>query len=184
MDHALVRDARGFSLVEVMVSLAILAFGLLSLASIFAAGINKASASSADVLAKEKATEAVENVFTLRDTGLLPWSAVRNVTGVGYGGGVFLDGPQSLRAPGADGLVGTADDGAVLTIRRPGADGQLGNADDEIVPLTTYTREIQITRAPQPAGLDTLRQIRVIVTYNVAGQTRTYTVTTFISSYN
>ena len=47
--------------------------------------------------------------------------------------------------PGADGLVNTADDGAIETIRSAGTDGILNNGDDVITTLTNYTREIRIT---------------------------------------
>ena len=39
------------------------------------------------------------------------------------------------RLPGLDGLVNTADDGAIEELRHPGADGILNNADDIVMPL-------------------------------------------------
>ena len=45
-------------------------------------------------------------------------------------GGVFNDAFTNLTLPGADGLVNTADDGAIEELRTPGADGILGNTDD------------------------------------------------------
>jgi prepilin-type N-terminal cleavage/methylation domain-containing protein len=101
--------------------------------------------------------------------------------------GIFLSGPQSLRLSGPDGLINTADDAAIETIRTAGADNILGNADDVITTLTDYTREIRIT----PLNYDAtgtlnpnLRQIEVIVRYRVDAVWRSYTITTYISSYS
>ena len=69
-------------------------------------------------------------------------------------GGVFLDGAQPIKAPGNDGLVNTADDGATQ------------------IPAGEFTREIDIN----PLNFDgtatvnpNLREVRVVVRYKVAG---------------
>jgi hypothetical protein len=175
----------GFSLIEVMVSTFILTVGVLSLVGVMALGVQTAGTSSAMLIAREKAREAVESVHSARDTGELAWARVRNVNE----GGVFRNGMQDLRAPGADGLVNTADDGAIEILRTPGTDGILGNGDDiqtELGPQL-YQREISIT----PLMLDgtttvnpNLRQIRVIVRFRVLGAWRTYTLTTFVSAFS
>ncbi len=96
--------------------MAILATGLLSLAGVFILGLNQLSGSSAALIAREKAREAVESVHTARDTRVIqlvpdlqrrlrPGCRVR-----GKPAGVFLDGPQPLNNAGTDGLVNTADD--------------------------------------------------------------------------
>jgi len=72
-------------------------------------------------------------------------------------------------------------------LRTPGPDGVLGNADDVITPLTNFTREIQITplnRDRPPVVNPNLRQITVIINYTVGRETRSYTLTTFISSFS
>jgi hypothetical protein len=176
-------SAAGFSLVEVIVATGILATGLLALAAVFTAGLRHMASSTPSIIAREKAREAVESVHTARDTGLLAWAKIRNVAQ----GGVFLAGARPLGAPGADGLVNTADDGAVEHLRTPGADGVLGNADDPLTPLTDYTREIQISdvlRDGTAVVNPNLRQITVTVRYNVNGWWRTYTLTTFVSSFS
>jgi prepilin-type N-terminal cleavage/methylation domain-containing protein len=58
----------GFSLIETLIAMAILATGLLSMAGVFILGLNQLSASSASLIAREKAREAVESVHTARDT--------------------------------------------------------------------------------------------------------------------
>ena len=178
------RSVEGFSLVETIVATGILATGLLSLAAVFALGMRHIAGSTPGILAREKAREAVESVHTARDTGDLAWAKIRNVAD----GGVFLAGPQPLKVPGIDGLVNTADDGpGVESMRTPGPDKILGNSDDVFVPLTDFWREIQITNMmldSNPALVNqNLRQIKVIVTYKVSGGYRTYTLTTYVSSF-
>jgi hypothetical protein len=173
----------GFSLVEVIVSTGLLTTGLLTLAAYMAYGLRYMSGSSFAVLAREKAREAVESVHTARDTGLLSWAKIRNTAA----GGVFLDGEQSLTTPGLDGLVNTSDDGPVEKLRTPGVDGILGNTDDQMTPLTNFKREISITNLNRDGTTvvnPNLRQITVTIKYNVQGLWRTYTLTTYVSSFS
>jgi hypothetical protein len=179
------RDHAGISLVEALVSMMILTVALLALARVFVTGMGHMATSSADVVAREKAREAVESVHTARDTRVITWAQIRNVAG-GGGGGVFLDGPQALRGvPGneGDGLVNTADDAGLPleNIVAPGADGLLGTSDDVRTPLNGFTREIEIRDV---AGSPALRQLRVVVRYQVGSQTRTFTLTTFVSAFS
>jgi hypothetical protein len=180
-----VRGDAGTSLVETLVAMMILTVALLALARVFVLGMGHMATSSADVVAREKAREAIESVSAARDTRVITWAQIRNFAG-GGGGGVFLDGPQALRGiPGSegDGLVNTADDGGLPleSIVAPGADGILGTADDVRIPLNGFTREIEIRDI---AGSPALRQLRVIIRYRVGDQTRTYTLTTFVSAFS
>lgn len=176
------RSADGFSLIEVIVATGILATGLLSLAGVFSIGMIHMAASSPGIIAREKAREAVESVHTARDTGNTPWTKIRNVPALG----AFLTGPQPMYAAGVDGLANTADDAAAGLEKLPGYDNILGTTDD--IPLTDYTREIQITDlfmdyAPTVVNPN-LRQIKVIIRFKAAGFWRTYTLTTFVSSFS
>lgn len=169
----------GFSLIETMVALGILATGLLGMAGLFTVGMAQMATSSANLIAREKAREAVESVHTARDTGTITWAQIRNVSD----GGVFLDGAQSVKDPGDDGLVNTADDGDVQTIVQPGRDGVLGTTDDFTITLSNYTREVDIGEYRNSAGvLNThLRTITVIINYTVGPVKRTYNLVTYIS---
>lgn len=177
---AAIRNEHGFSLVESLTAVSILAFGLLAVAAGFVQGLAQIKGSSLDILAREKAAEAIESVFTARDTRTILWSQIKNVEGAsGADGGVFADGEQPMTHPGVDGLVNTSDEGETLeTIVLPGADGLLGTADDLSQPLSNFTREVEI-RDVGP----TLRQLRVIVRYVVGAETREYAIATYISSY-
>jgi type II secretory pathway pseudopilin PulG len=177
------KPANGFSLIEVLIATLILTVGLLSLVGVAAVGVQRVGQSSPMLIAREEAREAIESVHTARDTGEITWAKINNVAA----GGVFLAGPQSLKFAGVDGLMNTADDGAIETIRTAGHDNILNNADDVIMPLTNYTREIAIT----PLNYDgtgtvnpNLRQIQVIVRYEVNAIWQTYTITTYISSFS
>ena len=178
------RTERGFSLVEVMVAMGVMTAGLMALVGVFALGVTRMATSSPMLIAREKAREAVESVHAARDTGELAWNTVLNV---GTGAGVFRVGAQALRMPGADGLVNTADDGAVETVRKPGKNGILNDGDDDVVPLTDFTREIRITPLNYDVGggvNPNLRQVVVTVRYKVENTWRAYTLTTFVSSYS
>lgn len=169
----------GFTLMEAIFALGIIAVGLLALLGAFVHGMTLLASSQPDFIAKEKAAEAIESVYAARDTHVLTWAQLRNVVGQGgAGGGVFLDGPQLLREPGPDGLVNTADDAGIQRVVTPGPDNVLGTADDVWTALDGYTREIQI----RDEGLN-LRRVTVTVTYRLGSLTRHYVVTTLISSF-
>jgi len=174
------RRDEGFTLLETLVAMMVLTIGLLGLAQVFYLGMQHMSTSALNLIAREKAREAVESVHTARDTRTITWAQIRNVSA----GGVFLDGAQPLNAAGFDGLVDTADDTAagVETLRDPGRDGVLFNSDDVLTPLTGFTRRIQI-RELTPVNLD-LREVVITITYTVGPQSRTYTLRTFISAFS
>jgi hypothetical protein len=176
---------QGFSLIEMVVAAGILATGLLSLAGILVLGLNHLKSSSPSLIAREKAREAVESVHTARDTRVITWSQIKNVSA----GGVFVDGDQPMNKPGLDGLVNTADDATAGLEEQvsAGVDGILGNTDDVHTPLRDFTRKIAITNLLDAQGNvnPDLRQIQVTVRYKVGSTNwRTYTLTTYISSYS
>jgi hypothetical protein len=175
----------GFTLLEAMMSIVILSFGVLSLAAVYAQGIFFAGLSQYDYVAEKKAEQAVEAMFTARDIKSLNWTALQNVSQ----GGVFTDGPQPILVPGADGLVGTQTDTGALhefIIIGPGADGIFGTSDDQTVDLNPWMkRTIAITPVTVAGGTaePNLRQITVTITYQVGRMTRTYTLVSYISAF-
>jgi type II secretory pathway pseudopilin PulG len=169
--------SEGFSLVEAVVATSILTVGLLALAQVFVTGMQTMAGATSAAIAREKAREAVESVHTARDTRVIPWAQIRNVAQ----GGVFADGEMSLRQAGPDGLMNTTDDTAAIEeIRAPGPDGVLGTTDDIRTPLSNFWRTITITDLP---GEPSLRQLQVTIRYRVGPDTRTFTLTTYVSSY-
>ena len=164
----------GFTLIETVFALAIMAGGLLSLATVFSYGMLHLSSGNSILIAKEKAAEAIETVYMSRDTLIITWDQVRNQSE----GGIFLNGAQPVNEPGADGLVNTGDDGSMETVALPGPDGVVGTADDDFEPLDGFTREIQIT------DINTnLREIRVVVTYPYGAGSRELVLMTYISAF-
>jgi hypothetical protein len=158
----------------------VLVVGALGTAGVFTQGMQAVTSSPGDLVATHKAAEAIESVFSARDSHRITWAQLRNVQGAsGADGGVFLDGSRPLRLPGPDGLVNTADDGAVENVRFPGPDKMLNTPDDIIMTLDGYQREVKITDIESG-----LRAITVIVTFQVGAQTRKYTLTTYISNYS
>jgi prepilin-type N-terminal cleavage/methylation domain-containing protein len=175
----------GFSLIEVVVAMAVLAVAVLSLVGVFALSIQRMRTSGPMLIAREKAREAIESVHAARDTGEFAWDKILNVAQ----GGVFSNIAEPVRRPGTDGLVNTADDVAagIETMVKPGADGILGNADDEVIPLTDFTRQILITPLTYDGTPETnpnLRQVTVIVRYKVDNTWREYRLVSFVSSYS
>jgi prepilin-type N-terminal cleavage/methylation domain-containing protein len=180
----------GFSLIETMIAMAILATGLLSLAGVFIMGLQQLSASSASLLAREKAREAVESVHTARDTKTIRWCQIRNsntATNCDDGAaGKFVPDAVPLYLPGPDGLVNTTDDDTdnIEVAINPGADNVLGTDDDIRTPLLNYTRQIVISDILLPNGQvnPNLRRLTVTVGYRVGKTPRTYQLTTFVSA--
>jgi prepilin-type N-terminal cleavage/methylation domain-containing protein len=179
---------RGFSLVETMIAMTILATGLLSMAGVFIMGLSQLAGSSASLIAREKAREAVESVHTARDIRTLAWCRIRNVgtpTGCADGaGGAFVTGPQPLKNAGPDGLVNTIDDVGIEVSLGPGLDEVLGTTDDVATPMINYTRQIEIADILLPNGNPNpnLRRVTVTIGFRVGPSERTYSLTTYISA--
>jgi prepilin-type N-terminal cleavage/methylation domain-containing protein len=169
----------GFTLIETIVAVVILSFGILSLAATMADSIAYMNGSQADYIAQQKAEEGVESVFFARDSKLYTWAQIENASN----GGIFLDGPAPLLHPGANGIVGTIQDQANNpdVIVEPGPDGVLGTADDIRLPLSNFTRQIVITDVPNEPNL---RQIQITIQYTAGRFRRQYTLTSYISAFS
>jgi len=177
MELAGCRNEKGFSLIEFMVALMILVIGLLALLSLYTYALATMTHSDDISIARQKAREALESIYTARNTSQVSFSMINNVSN----GGIFLDGEQPLTTPGNDGLIGTADDGSVEVMVIPGDDGIIGTSDDETKTLNHFTRQITIGHS---ASASDLRNIQVIVTFTTPrGFSRTVTVDSLISRY-
>lgn len=176
---------RGFSLLEVVISMAVLTVGLVSLLGVFGLAMASTQTSQQDMIAKQLANEALESIVTARNTSQVSWAQVQNVAN----GGIFLDGTNPIYLPGADGIVGTADDAVAgeQTLTEPGPDGVFGTADDVQIPLTGYQRTILISQVLDSDGnvVPTLRGVNISVQYTTsqAKLPKTYVLSSFISQY-
>jgi prepilin-type N-terminal cleavage/methylation domain-containing protein len=173
-------SSRGFTLLEAMIALAILAFGILGLAAMMTDGIAYMNMSQADFIAQQKAEEAVESIFFARDSKNYSWAQLQNVAD----GGIFMNAPEALLSPGPDGIIDTADDLVAPVpdvIFAPGPSGILGAADSIKMPLSNYTRQIVITNV---LGNPDLREIQVIMVYTAGRFQRRYVLTSYISRFS
>ncbi len=177
------KRSAGFSLVEVIIAVVILSVGLMALLAVFASAVSATKFSREDQIAKQKAREALEGVYSSRNDLSITFADIQNVTN----GGIFNDGFQPLYLPGPNGITGTAQDTTTLdTMNLPGPDGKLGTADDVTVPLVNFKRQIvisPITNADGSTNQD-LRSIAVTVRiYSPGRGTRDYVVSGYISRY-
>src|SRR5262249_54285325 len=161
-------------LIETMVAVVVLAVGVLGLAAMLASSVAYMNTSEDDYIAQQKAAEAVESIFTARNTRQKSWQNLCNIRSPICPTGIFTPGATQLGDAGVDGSVGTADDTCAIpdSIVTPGPDGKLGTADDVLIGLSNFTRTITITAIP---GTTEVRQITVTLNYRVGGFNRTYT---------
>jgi len=191
------RAEHGFSLLEVVISMAVLTVGLVSLLGVFGLAMASTETSQQDMIAKQLADESYESIITARNTTQINWDQIQNVgstncpiTGASSCG-IFLTGSQQIYQAGADGIYGTADDitgGLRQTLKDPGPDGIFGTADDILIPLTGYQRTIVISPLYDGNGnlITALRGVTITVQYTTS-QTqvqKTYTLNSYISQFN
>ena len=190
---------RGFSLLEVMIAIVVMTIGIIALMASFATAISATASAEEDLIARHKALDAMESIYTARNSQQLPFASLQNIAN----GGVFESGAQPLKCAGPDGIVGTADDvactapdtgvacpGGVECLVLPGPDGILGTADDVTQSLGNFTRTITFNAVLLPAAQGggpnpNLIAVTVSVSYTKPGwPARTYSVNGLISSYH
>lgn len=181
--HSKKRSCRGFTLIEIMISMVILAVGLLAMLALFGQAVATTQWSQEDQIAKQKAREALESVYAARNDASITFNSIQNVSN----GGIFKDGFQQLFKAGPNGVVGTTSDTATLDlVRYPGPDGLMNTADDVIIPLSNYQRQILIQPVLNPDGSlnPDMRKLTVTVQVNTPARgIRNYTVNGYISRF-
>jgi hypothetical protein len=179
-----------FTVIETMIAVAILSIGILGLGAMLADCLAYMGMSQYDYIAQQKAASAIESIFTSRDMGQVTWASVCNVGSTVCTGGIFINGAQPLCDPGADGIVGTADDfgGGGCAVQQDAiillnGNGTFTSGSASRVPLSNFQflRTVTITNVPNVANL---RQIQVTITYTAGRFKRTYTLTTNISNFS
>ena len=170
---------RGFGLLETLIAIVVLMIGLLAVLATFALAIGNTQSVQYDSIARQKAAEAVESIYTARQTSQITFDKIQNI---GAGAGIFVVGFTPMTDAGPDGLDNTGDDTPAAAIRLPGPSGVITNtASDVLVDLGNFSRQVQITNV---AGNPNVRQITVTVRYPVPqGWYRSYQVQALISSY-
>jgi prepilin-type N-terminal cleavage/methylation domain-containing protein len=161
-------SAAGFSLLEMVVAIALLTVGLLGVASAIGYAVVATNHGRSITNTKLLAVSILEQMETLRNTGNLTFGQIANVGQVNDQGAAkpflgFQAGPQQVSTEsGPDGIVGTADD-----LVDAGPDHQFGTVDDFVNPnfaVLGVTRQIQITSLNR-----TLKKVQVTVDYSVQG---------------
>jgi prepilin-type N-terminal cleavage/methylation domain-containing protein len=191
-------DQSGFAIIEVLIAIVILTVGMTALIGAFGLAITATESAQEDLIARQKALDALESIYTARNSQQLPFAAIQN-TG---SGGIFLPGAQPLLCAGPIyGIVGVQGDtapcvtasgaacpnGGVECTILPGPDGVLGTADDETFSLSNFTRTIAFNPVNLPGGPVNANLIGVTVTVSYTKPnwpTRNYSVNGLISSYH
>lgn len=184
----------GFTLVETLIAIVVTSIGIIGLLAVFATAVATTQNAQENLIARQKALETMESIYTARNTQQINFSQIANISS----GGIFTDGPVALLSAGPDGLVNTADDvdfpasgscpAGPECITLPGPDGILGTADDTAMSLANFTRQITIATVLGSDGVTidpNLKQITVTVSYSTGGSTvpRSYTVNALISAF-
>jgi prepilin-type N-terminal cleavage/methylation domain-containing protein len=187
----------GFTLVETVISMVILTIGSVGLLGVFGLAVKASQTSQEDMIARQLASEAIESIYTARNSSELGWPAIQNISN----GGLFTDGMHLIKCSGPDGVVDTADDasclaasgatcpnGGVKCLNEPGPDGVMGTADDIVLSLNNYQRQIAITSLLDVNGnpIQTLSQVAVTVQYTVPNSStvKTYVINEYVSEYH
>ena len=181
-------DERGFTLLEVLIALAVLMIGMMSLAYGIGVGLAVTQMSTMDTIAREKAREAMEDVFTARDTSTINFAQICNIptSGGNPNSCLFVNGYTPMNVTDSLGLVNTtaATNLSLEQYTTPGPDGALGTADDITYSLTGFQRSIQVTPVSSSDGYTVLAQVTVTILYNpLPWLSRTVTMVTVMSPY-
>jgi prepilin-type N-terminal cleavage/methylation domain-containing protein len=184
----------GFTLIETMIAMAIMSIGICTLLATFGTAVATTQNAQANLIARQKALQAMESIYTARNTQQITFSQIANIAS----GGVFTNAATQLLSAGPDGLVNTADDATFAAtgpcpagpecVVMPGPDGILGTADDTAMSLGNFQRQIQINSVLEADGVTidpTLKQIVVTVTYTTgtSHSPQSYTIDALISAY-
>jgi prepilin-type N-terminal cleavage/methylation domain-containing protein len=196
------RGQRGFALVEVMIAMVILTVGMCAVLASFGVAITATESAQEDLIARQKALQALESIYTARNSQQIPWAAINNTT---VAPGIFAVGALPMLCAGpVYGIVGvqgdtapcttasgaTCPNGGVECMVLPGPDGILGTGDDETLSLSNFTRTIAFTPVNLPVaeggGVNTnLIAVTVTVTYTKPNwPARNYVVNGLISNYH
>ena len=131
------RRQQGFALLETLIAIVVLMIGLLAVLATFAMAIGNTGSVQLDSIARQKAAEAMESIYTARQTSQVAFDKIQNV---GNGAGIFTPGFTAMTDPGPDGLDGTGDDVPSAMVRLPGPSGVITNTPaDVLVDLGNFT---------------------------------------------
>jgi type II secretory pathway pseudopilin PulG len=180
-------------MIETMIAIVIMSIGIVTVLAAFGTAVAATQNAQENLIARQKALEAMESIYTSRNTQQITFAQIANISS----GGIFTDGPTQLLSAGPDGLVNTDDDvpfpatgvcpAGPECITLPGPDGTLGTPDDTAMSLANFSRQIQIGTVLQADGTinPNLKQVTVTVSYLTGGSSvpHSYTVNALISAF-
>lgn len=186
------RFQKGFSYIEVMISLVIMLIGILGLTSALAANLMRSYETEKRIVAKQHAVSTIESMISARDVSrdgaVSGWQTIGSVGTnpvQGVNQGIFLTGFCPIREDlGWDGVAGTADDACAGT----GACVVSGNPSNTSAVIPSLERQIVITdvadpEKPSPPHPVARRRIDVTIRYSVNQITRDEVVSTIVTMY-
>jgi type II secretory pathway pseudopilin PulG len=191
------RKQGGFALLEVLLAMIVVTTGLCAVLAAVGVAVTGTESAQEDLIARHKALDALESIYTARNSQQIPFASVNNVSA----GGIFVNGAQPLMCAGPDGLVGTGDDVActspdngdacpnsgVECLFLPGDNGILGAGNYSVMSLANFTRTIAFNPVLQANGTanPNLIAVTITITYRKPNwQQRSYTVNALISAYH
>ena len=101
------RTERGFTLIEVMIAIVIMSVGILTVVAAFATAVASTQNAQQNLIARQKALEAMESIFTARNTQQITFAQIAQYSAAAA---FSPAGATPLWSAGNDGLVNTADD--------------------------------------------------------------------------
>ena len=167
----------------------VLTVGLVSMLGVFATAMAATQTAQQDMIAKQLAQQAMETIYTARETANITWDQIQNIGGAGSPG-IFRTGLQPIKRVGTDGIMDTINDGSSL---RPDYDlagagrdrsdccGATAAATTSSCGLSNYQRSIAIANTPSAD----LRSITITIQYTTPRNRfpKTYVLSGFISQY-
>ena len=165
---------RGFSLIELMIATVVVAVGLLAMIGLFAKSLAIMQYAQEGIIAKQKAREALEGVYTARDDSSLNFTQIDNFAN----GGIFKDGFVQMMINTTTGISGTTSDSNTP---------DFVVIDGQNVNLANYQRQILFSPIPAAGGGGndpSIKQVTVTVrVFSPGGRTRDYNVTGYVSKF-
>ncbi len=71
---------QGFTLIEVMIAIVVMSVGILAVIASFATAVAATQSAEEDLIARQKVLEAMESIYTARNSQQIPFASVANVS--------------------------------------------------------------------------------------------------------
>src|ERR1043166_7012336 len=84
----------GFTIIETMIAIAIMSIGIVTLIAASATAVGATNNAQENLIARQKTLEAMESVYTARNTQQISFAKIANIPS----GGIFTSGPTQLRS--------------------------------------------------------------------------------------